>query len=47
VHALGLLLAQVREIPNANVSMHAGKWEKSKFKGEEITDKVLNFAPIV
>ncbi len=40
-HALGLLLAQVRQIPNANASMHAGKWEKSKFKGEEITDKVL------
>jgi D-3-phosphoglycerate dehydrogenase len=40
-HALGLLLAQVRQIPNANASMHAGLWEKSKFKGEEITDKVL------
>ncbi len=40
-HALGLLLAQVREIPNANASMHGGKWEKSKFKGVEITDKVL------
>jgi D-3-phosphoglycerate dehydrogenase len=40
-HVIGLLLAQVREIPNANASMHAGKWEKSKFKGEEITDKVL------
>jgi D-3-phosphoglycerate dehydrogenase len=40
-HAIGLLLAQVRQIPNANASMHAGKWEKSKFKGEEITDKVL------
>ena len=40
-HAIGLLLAQVRQIPNANTSMHAGKWEKSKFKGVEITDKVL------
>ncbi len=40
-HALGLLLAQVRDIPNANASMHAGKWEKSKFKGVEITDKTL------
>jgi D-3-phosphoglycerate dehydrogenase / 2-oxoglutarate reductase len=40
-HAIGLLLAQVRQIPSANVSMHAGRWEKSKFKGEEITDKVL------
>jgi len=40
-HAIGLLLAQVRQIPNANASMHAGLWEKSKFKGEEISDKVL------
>jgi D-3-phosphoglycerate dehydrogenase / 2-oxoglutarate reductase len=40
-HALGLLLAQVRQIPTANASMHAGKWEKSKFKGVEITDKTL------
>ena len=40
-HALGLLLAQVRDIPNANASMHSGKWEKSKFKGVEITDKTL------
>jgi D-3-phosphoglycerate dehydrogenase len=40
-HAIGLLLAQVRQIPNANASMHAGKWEKSKFKGVEITGKVL------
>jgi D-3-phosphoglycerate dehydrogenase / 2-oxoglutarate reductase len=40
-HVLGLLLAQARQIPHANASMHAGLWEKSKFKGEEITDKVL------
>ena len=40
-HTLGLLLSQVRQIPSANASMHAGLWEKSKFKGEEITDKVL------
>ena len=40
-HAIGLLLAQARQIPNANASMHAGKWEKARFKGVEITDKVL------
>ena len=40
-HAIGLLLAQVRHIPNANASIHSGKWEKSKFKGVEITDKTL------
>ena len=40
-HAIGLLLAQVRHIPNANASIHSGKWEKAKFKGVEITDKTL------
>ena len=40
-HAIGLLLAQARHISSACASMHAGKWEKSKFKGEEITGKVL------
>jgi D-3-phosphoglycerate dehydrogenase / 2-oxoglutarate reductase len=40
-HAIGLLLAQVRDIPNANSSMHSGLWEKNKFKGVEITDKML------
>jgi D-3-phosphoglycerate dehydrogenase len=40
-HAIGLLLAQVRDIPNANASMHAGLWEKNRFKGVEITDKML------
>ena len=38
---LGLLLAMVRHIAQADSSVKAGKWEKSKFKGEEVTDKVL------
>jgi len=40
-HALSLLLATARHIPRANASMHAGKWEKSKFKGTELWNKTL------
>jgi D-3-phosphoglycerate dehydrogenase len=40
-HALALLLALVRQIPQANASTHAGKWEKSRFVGVEITGKTL------
>ena len=40
-HAISLLLSCARQIPAANASTHAGKWEKSKFMGVEITSKVL------
>jgi len=40
-HAISLLLALAREIPQANTSTHAGKWEKSRFMGVELTGKVL------
>jgi D-3-phosphoglycerate dehydrogenase len=30
-----------RQIPEANASTHAGKWEKSKFMGVELTSKTL------
>ena len=40
-HAISLMLACARQIPAANHSTHAGKWEKSKFMGVEITNKVL------
>lgn len=40
-HALSLLLALARQIPQATASMKTGKWEKSKFKGVEVTSKVL------
>src|SRR5450759_1132954 len=36
-----LMLAQARNIPQANTSMHAGKWERSKFTGTEVYDKTL------
>ncbi|MEM7223890.1 MAG: phosphoglycerate dehydrogenase [Pseudomonadota bacterium] len=40
-HALALLLALARRIPAADRSTHAGKWEKSRFMGVELTGKTL------
>lgn len=40
-HAIALLLAVARQIPAADASTQAGKWEKSKFMGVEVTGKVL------
>ncbi len=40
-HTIGLLLAQSRNIPQANASLKAGKWERSSFGGVELADKVL------
>lgn len=40
-HALSLLSALARHIPQAHASMRAGKWEKSKFKGREKWNKTL------
>ncbi|HEU5059444.1 MAG TPA: phosphoglycerate dehydrogenase [Kofleriaceae bacterium] len=40
-HALCLLMALARHIPQATASMKAGKWEKTKFSGIEIMGKTL------
>ncbi|MCL4133997.1 UNVERIFIED_CONTAM: hypothetical protein GTU68_064390 [Idotea baltica] len=40
-HALAMMFAVARQIPAASASTHAGKWEKSKFMGAEITGKTL------
>jgi len=40
-HALALLFALARRIPAADRSTRAGRWEKSKFMGVEITGKTL------
>ncbi|WP_373355237.1 phosphoglycerate dehydrogenase [Pseudoroseicyclus sp. CXY001] len=40
-HAIAMMMAVARQIPEANASTHAGKWEKSKFMGTEITGKTL------
>ncbi len=40
-HAIAMMFACAREIPEADASTRAGKWEKSKFMGTEITGKTL------
>ncbi|RVN80585.1 phosphoglycerate dehydrogenase, partial [Sinorhizobium meliloti] len=40
-HAIALMFAVARQLPAADGSTQAGKWEKSKFMGVEITGKVL------
>src|ERR1700744_2966503 len=40
-HAISLMLALARQIPEADTSTRAGKWEKNKFMGVEIFGKTL------
>lgn len=40
-HAIAMMFAVARQIPEASASTHAGKWEKSKFMGVELTAKTL------
>ena len=40
-HAIALMFALARQIPTADASTQAGKWEKNRFMGVEITGKVL------
>ncbi len=40
-HAIAMLFALAREIPAADRSTRAGKWEKSRFMGVELTGKTL------
>jgi D-3-phosphoglycerate dehydrogenase / 2-oxoglutarate reductase len=40
-HAIALMFALARQIPAADISTQAGKWEKNRFMGAEITGKVL------
>src|ERR1700741_4623906 len=40
-HAITLMLALARQIPQADTSTQAGKWEKNRFMGVEITGKTL------
>ncbi len=40
-HAIALMMALARELPAANASTHAGKWEKNKFMGVELYGKTL------
>jgi len=40
-HAIALMFAVARQIPEANASTQAGKWEKNRFMGTELSFKTL------
>lgn len=40
-HAIAMMFALARQIPEADASTQAGKWEKSRFMGIEVTGKTL------
>ena len=40
-HAIAMILAVSRNIPQATASMKEGKWEKKRFRGKEVFHKVL------
>ncbi len=40
-HAIAMMFALARQIPEADASTQAGKWEKSRFMGVEVTGKTL------
>ena len=40
-HAIALMFALARQIPQADTSTQAGKWEKNRFMGVELTAKTL------
>src|SRR5436309_1815678 len=40
-HAIALMFALARDLPEADKSTQAGKWEKNRFMGVELTNKTL------
>ena len=40
-HAIALMFAVARQVPDANASTQAGKWEKNRFMGVELSFKTL------
>ena len=40
-HTIAMMFALARQIPEANASTKAGKWEKNRFMGVELTGKTL------
>jgi D-3-phosphoglycerate dehydrogenase len=43
-HVIGLMLALARDVPAADASMKAGRWEKERFVGIELKGKTLGIA---
>jgi D-3-phosphoglycerate dehydrogenase len=40
-HTMALLLAQARNVPQADAALKAGRWERSRWEGVELLDKTL------
>src|SRR3546814_7241962 len=40
-HAIAMMFALARQIPEADTSTQASKWEKNRFMGVELTQKTL------
>jgi len=40
-HAVALMLAQARNIPQANTALKAGRWEREDYQGVELSGKTL------
>jgi D-3-phosphoglycerate dehydrogenase len=40
-HTIALLLAQARNIPQANVALKAGRWDRERYQGIELAAKTL------
>ncbi len=40
-HAISMMMAMARHIPAANAALKAGKWERNKFTGTEVCNKIL------
>lgn len=40
-HAIAMMMAIARKIPQASASMHGGKWDKNAFMGAEFRNKTL------
>jgi D-3-phosphoglycerate dehydrogenase len=40
-HTIAMIFALARQIPEANASTHAGRWEKNRFMGVELYNKTL------
>lgn len=45
-HAVAMMMALTRNIPQATASMKEGKWEKKKFQGREVTGKTMGVVGI-
>jgi len=45
-HTISLLMALARNIPQADASMKAGRWERSKFVGAQVFNKTLGIIGI-